>query len=233
MKNKVKNVDTNEAKDTPVFEPSAEVVDSNAANTVDPNASMSEDQVEDDSSACTGTDDVDGERIAVDDLQAKISSLEDSLLRAKADYQNLQRRSDQERSKAVRFANAELIRCLLDVVDDFGRSIEASNSSEDSNSLADGLRLVYENFFKVLRTFGLEPIEALGEPFDPHVHEAMMQEESPDYPPETVIRELGKGYRLRERVLRPAKVVVSKAADAAQRADADDGGSGGGAPADE
>lgn len=149
----------------------------------------------------------------VEDLNEKIGSLEDALLRAKADFQNLQRRSAQERSQAVRFANADLIRSMLDVVDDFERSIEASRGSDDPTSVIAGLRLVHENMTKVLRTFGLEPIEALDEPFDPHVHEAMLQQPSRDHPPGTVIKELTKGYRLHDRVLRPAKVVVSKATE--------------------
>jgi len=150
----------------------------------------------------------------IEELKARVASLEDNLLRAKADYQNLQRRSAQERSVAVQYANAELMRSLLDVVDDLQRSLEAANACQSASSLADGIRLVYENLMKTLRLQGLEVISALHQPFDPHVHQAMMQQPSKDHPPGTVLEEITRGYRLRDRVLRPAKVVVSEAVDA-------------------
>jgi molecular chaperone GrpE len=143
-------------------------------------------------------------------LQAKVESLEESLLRAKADYQNAQRRSAIQRSEAIRYANAELLRSLLHVIDDFDRSLAASESSDNLEALVEGVRLVYENFVKALHGHGLEIIEALHKPFDPSVHEAVMQQPSADHPPGIVLKEISKGYRLGDRVLRPAKVIVSK-----------------------
>lgn len=148
------------------------------------------------------------------ELGAKVESLEESLLRAKADYQNLLRRSTVERAEAIRYANAELIRSLLGVVDDLERSLAAAEQSDDAGSLKDGVRLAHENFMKTLRSHGLEPISALHEPFDPSIHNAMMQRPSPDDPPGTVVEEITRGYRLWDRVLRPAMVIVSKAEDA-------------------
>lgn len=153
----------------------------------------------------------------LEELQGRVASLEDSLLRARADYQNLQRRGAQELGDAVRYANAELILSLLGVLDDFERSLEAAKSSDTPASVADGVRLIYDNLMKVLQAHGLELIDAVGKPFDPHVHEAMMQQPSADHPPGTVTAELAKGYLLRERVLRPARVVVSKVPDANAR----------------
>lgn len=149
-------------------------------------------------------------RESVEDLQAKIESLEESLLRAKADFQNFQRRSAVERSEAIQYANAELMRSLLEVLDDFERSLAAVESSDSIASVVDGVRLVYENLVKALRQHGLETIEALHQPFDPHLHQAVMQQPSEDHPTGTVLQETAKGYRLWDRVIRPTKVIVSK-----------------------
>jgi len=157
---------------------------------------------------------------SLEELPAKIEKLEDSLLRAKADFRNLQRRSQNERLEAITFANADLIRSLLGVIDDFERSIAASDA-EDSSTLLEGVRLVHENFVGALRGQGLETIEALHKPFDPSVHEAVMQQPSDEHPVGTVIEEVAKGYRLRNRVLRPTKVVVSAAVVAAEVGAAD------------
>ena len=165
---------------------------------------------------------------SLQELRARVASLEDSVLRGKADYQNLQRRTAQQRNEALRYANAELMRALLSVVDDFERSLAAAEASDTPSSVAEGIRLVYDNLMKALRAHGLESIDAIDRPFDPHVHEAMMQQPSPDHPPDTVIEEIAKGYRLGERVLRPARVVVCKGvedapAEEAQRQSHEDG----------
>jgi molecular chaperone GrpE len=147
----------------------------------------------------------------MESLQAKVASLEDAALRAKADFQNFQKRGARERSEAIRFANAELMQSLLGVVDDFERSLVAAESSDNAKAVVDGVRLVYDNFMKALRAYGLETIDALHEPFDPHVHEAVMLQPTEDHEPGTVIEEIARGYRLRDRVLRPSKVIVAQA----------------------
>lgn len=150
---------------------------------------------------------------APENPSATISALEDKILRAKADFQNLQRRSATERAEAIRYANADLMRSLLTVADDFERSLDAAKDSDNQASIVDGVRLVYENFMKALRDHGLESVPGVGEPFDPHVHEAMLQQPSTDHPDGTVIEEITKGYRLRDRIVRPGKVIVSKNPD--------------------
>jgi molecular chaperone GrpE len=149
----------------------------------------------------------------VAELQAKVEKLEDSLYRAKADFQNLQRRSGIERGEAVRYANADLMKSLLPVVDDFERALTAAEASDNLEAIIAGVRLVYNNLAKALRDHGLETIEALHRPFDPNLHEALLQQPTVDYPSGTVVEQTARGYRLRDRVLRAAKVVVSKAAD--------------------
>ncbi len=149
-------------------------------------------------------------------LRAKVEELEDRLLRAQADAQNLRRRSAVQQSAAVQFANSELLKSLLGVLDDFERSLAATETSDNLKAVVDGVRLVHQNLIQALRSQGLHTIDALHEPFDPNVHEAIMQQPSADYPAGTVVEEIAKGYRLHDRVLRPAKVVVSKEPSDAQ-----------------
>jgi len=150
------------------------------------------------------------------ELQSRVAKLEDSLLRAKADFQNLQRTSAVERADAIRYANAELMKLLVRVVDDFERSLAAASKPDNLQAVVEGVRLVYENLRKALADHGLEPIEALHRPFDPNVHEALLQRPSDEHPPGTVIEQIAKGYRLRERVVRPAKVIVAKEPDSSE-----------------
>ncbi len=158
---------------------------------------------------------------SLEELLAKVGKLQDNLLRAKADFQNLLRRSTIERADAVRYANADFMKSMLGVLDDFERSLAAAEGSDKLDAVTHGVRLVYDNLTKAMRNHGLETIDALNEPFDPSVHEAMLQQPSDDHPPGTVIEQVARGYRLYGRVLRPAKVIVSKEAesDSADRLD--------------
>lgn len=153
-----------------------------------------------------------GDRIA--ELEGRIVSLEDSLLRSKADFQNLQKRAARERSEAVVYGNAELMRSLLATLDDFERSMKASESGSDPASVLQGVKLTYDNLRKTLADQGLEEIVAIGRPFDPSVHEALMHQPTNEHAPGTVMDVVARGYRLRDRVVRPAKVVVAKAREA-------------------
>lgn len=157
----------------------------------------------------------------VESLREKIAVLEDTMLRAKADFVNTQRRNEKSRLDAVQFANADLMRSLLGVLDDFERSLDAAGTAEDIKTIVEGVRLVYQNLRKALGEHGLEPIEAMDRPFDPHVHEAIMQQPAADCDPNTVLEEVAKGYRLKDRVIRPAKVVVSKALESPSAATED------------
>lgn len=137
----------------------------------------------------------------------------DKFLRAKADYQNLQRRALEEQRATSRYANADFARALLEVLDDLERTLQAGDDKDGETSVLSGVRLVCDKLRKCLKDHNVDPIEALGRPFDPRLHEAMMQEPSEDHPPNTVIREIQKGYKLHDRVLRPSRVTISKAAE--------------------
>jgi molecular chaperone GrpE len=136
-------------------------------------------------------------------------------LRAKADFANLQRRTGDELQAAVRLANRDFARAMLEVADDFQRTLQAAPDSSRDELLA-GIRLIHDKLMKVLREQHVEPIAALGQPFDPQMHEALMQQASADHAPGTVIKEIQPGYRLHERILRPARVIISKAPEVAE-----------------
>jgi molecular chaperone GrpE len=128
--------------------------------------------------------------------------------RAAADYSNYKRRTDEERETVARFANALLIGRLLSVLDDFDRALE--HVPDDAHEgWVDGIRLVERKLRNLLESEGVTAIDAVGQPFDPNLHEAVVHEETADSPDNQVIGELQRGYRLHDRVLRPALVRVA------------------------
>ena len=139
-------------------------------------------------------------------------------LRARAELSNYQKRAEKERAESVRYANGNLLKALLPVLDNLERVVQTGTQAEgDPQTLLDGVKLTLDMLQKVLRDHDVEPIAAEGQPFDPHVHEAMMVRPS-DHAEQTVLQEVGKGYKLHERVLRPARVIVSKPAPWAEAA---------------
>lgn len=129
--------------------------------------------------------------------------------RAEADLANYRRRAEQERSELVKFANASLIGKLLPVMDDFERALGAIPLEASSESWLDGVRLIERKLRTILEQEGVTRIESVGEEFNPHVHEAVMAEDG-EGDTEVVLDELQKGYRLHDRVLRPAMVKVGR-----------------------
>ena len=156
---------------------------------------------------------------SLDALTKEVSTLRDRVLRQTAEFQNYRRRVEQERQSDVKFGQGMVLQQLLDVYDDLRRSVEAAEEAvQDENvdaetaltTLLGGVELVYKKFSDELQRFGIEPIEAVGAPFNEHEHEAMMQQPAPDGPEEgLVLAEIQKGYRMGDRVLRHSKVVVS------------------------
>jgi molecular chaperone GrpE len=134
-----------------------------------------------------------------------------------AELENFKKRAGREMDDIRKFATENLIRQLLTVVDNLERAIaSATSESESGQSLVDGVALTLAEITKILEKHYVSPIQALGEPFDPAFHQAMCQEESPHHPPNTVVQEFQKGYLIHDRLLRPAMVVVSKAAQNGQ-----------------
>lgn len=134
----------------------------------------------------------------------------DRFLRLAAELENLKKRQEREISGVRQFANENLLRELLPVLDNLERALEHGRQNETPEPLLEGLELVRQDFLKVLGRFGITPIDSVGERFDPLFHHAVMEEEAPEVEDQTVIKELQKGYFLQNRLLRPAMVVVSR-----------------------
>ena len=128
--------------------------------------------------------------------------------RSAADFSNFKRRTDDERAQLSQFTNAILIGKLLGVLDDFDRALESVPGDADDPWIA-GVKLVERKLRNVLESEGVTQIDAVGQPFDPNLHEAVAHEETPDHPDNEVIGEVQRGYRLHDRLIRPALVRVA------------------------
>jgi molecular chaperone GrpE len=133
----------------------------------------------------------------------------DRFLRSQADLENYRRRVQKERSDDARYSAAPLARDLLPAVDNLDRALEAATGATSAEDLVEGVRLVAKQLHGVLEGHAIQPIPTENEPFDPNLHEALTQIPSPVHPPMTIVQEVERGYTLHDRVLRPAKVVVS------------------------
>lgn len=150
-------------------------------------------------------------------LEAKLNESEnqakahyDHLQRLQAEFDNYRKRTQKEKEETVKYAAERLIEALLPILDNFERAMTASQSHPDFAGFVQGMELILRQMQNVLTKEGLTAIEALGQPFDPNLHEAVLQVEAEDHPENTVVEELQKGYYLKEKVLRPSMVKVSR-----------------------
>jgi len=144
-------------------------------------------------------------------LQQERDTLFEQLARVQADFKNAQKRLESDKQQAIAFANSKLITGLLPVIDNFERALAADPSKADVNTLFKGLQIVYDQLMTQLRGQNVEPIAPEpGTPFDPNLHQAILQQPTDQYDQPTVTQLLQKGYQLHWRVLRPAQVAVSK-----------------------
>jgi molecular chaperone GrpE len=136
----------------------------------------------------------------------------DMYLRERAEQENFRKRMQREKEDLARFANENLLRAFLPILDNLERAVShaSQDNRETAAGLLEGVEMTVGQFHKVLEKSGVTPVEAIGRPFDPAWHEAMGQLESNEYPPNTVMQELQKGYALNDRLLRPALVMVTK-----------------------
>ena len=153
----------------------------------------------------------DGE-IADVDFQAEAAKLKDLALRARADLDNFRKRSLREKEDAIRYANNGLLEKLLPVIDNFELGLDAARNATDAASVLQGMSMVQRQLQDFIRSQGLEEVPADGEAFDPNKHDAVSQEFSAEVPEGQVIRQVRKGYKLKDRLLRAASVIVSKGA---------------------
>jgi molecular chaperone GrpE len=146
----------------------------------------------------------------IDALTAEKASLYDKLLRRQAEFENYRKRVDRERGELYQHGRDDVLLQFLPVVDNFERALSSLETSEgDAEALRHGVELIHRQFKDALSKLGLEAVEAVGQTFDPHVHEAVTTEATDKHKENTVIQEFQRGYRIGDRLLRPAKVKVA------------------------
>ncbi len=151
---------------------------------------------------------------APDDLTAEVAKWKDLALRTAAELDNFRKRSARDMQEARSYANADILRGLLPVLDTFEMGLEAARAESEKSIVFQGLKMVQGMFGNLLKDFGVEEVPAQGQPFNPNLHEALSQEAS-EAPEGTVTRVQRRGYKLKDRLLRPANVVVSSGPAAA------------------
>ena len=178
--------------------------------------------VEKDEDVMAGLEDVESLKKALAEEKAKAEDYLANWQRAQADFINYKRRVEQERNEATKFANAMLVLNLLPVLDDLERALENVSTKLAGLTWVEGIRLIYRKLQAVLQGHGLIEIKALGQPFDPNLHEAVLYGEGEEG---LVIEELQKGYMLHDRVLRPTMVKVGRSKEEKEETgETDEGG---------
>jgi molecular chaperone GrpE len=184
----------------------------NPTNTPDTDERLADPDVErmnSEGAAATAVDAAPALADEIVELRKERDALQDRLLRQAAEFDNYRKRIDRERRETSEYAAVDFIKDLLPVVDDFERALQVN--APGAESYREGLTIIHRALMDMLRKRGVTTIEAVGTPFDPHVHQAVAYEESPDRRDGEVIEEFARGYRLGDRLLRPAMVKVAKA----------------------
>lgn len=145
----------------------------------------------------------------VEQLKAEVAQYKDSYLRATADFQNFKRRTEKEKSDIYKYAGEKLLMEVLPIVDNMDRAM-SHVPEEEQGGLADGLRMIQKSLMNLLEKNGVEPIEAVGEVFDPELHHAVQMTPSEEHEPQRVIEEYQKGYKLNGKVIRHSMVKVAE-----------------------
>ena len=141
---------------------------------------------------------------------ALIKDLQDKMLYFQAEFENFKKLKAREKQETLKFGNETLLQELIPVLDNMEMALEHASHADDVKAIAEGVKLTFNQFLKVLEKSGVERLEAVGKKFDPNLHEALYQEERDDMEPDTVVSEVQKGYLLNGRVVRPSRVSVSK-----------------------
>lgn len=187
----------------------------NDENAVDPEGSADEgadtrEQNEDESDEQPDPEDeeelVEVNRSDLEELREQRDEFEDKYLRKMADLQNLRKRKKREREEYEKYAHEDITRDMLEIMDNFERALD--NMNFENESVREGVEMIRDQLLELLSKYDVQPMEAEGETFDPHRHEAMMKEEREDVDEQTVVEVFKRGYSLHDRVLRPASVKV-------------------------
>ena len=147
---------------------------------------------------------------ALEEARAKLQESEDKVLRLAADFDNSKKRLERERDTSLKYAEENILKELLPGIDNIERAMDQAQEANNIESLLEGVELTRDGLLATLEKFGVKAIESSGEPFDPNIHDAIAMEETDEMEPNFVLREFQKGYFYKDRLLRPAKVIVSK-----------------------
>lgn len=148
-----------------------------------------------------------------EEATAQADALRDRLLRTQADWDNYRKRAIREKEEAVKYAAESVMERLLPILDSFEMGMQAAKTASDAAAIAQGMQMIYSQFQNLLKDVGVETIDAVGHPFDPHRHEALGHRESAEHEEGVVVDQMRKGYKLKDRLLRPASVFVAKKAE--------------------
>ncbi len=205
MKNPFKGTnDENLNNDVDINNATSEEVNDNAAEETksEEEKLAAENTVQEESETITEEPDI-------NPLQEKYDKLNNQYIRLAADFDNYRKRHEQEKEALLKYGAENTLKKMIEVLDNFDRGLKAIETVDDCEKVKECYNLAYKNFTDVLTKAGLEKIKAEGETFDPNYHEAVMQTPSSDKPEHTIIAELQKGYKLGDKVLRPALVNVA------------------------
>ena len=144
-----------------------------------------------------------------ENLQADLDRFRDLALRSQADFENYKKRAAREKDDAIKYANTSLLERLLPILDNFELGLSAARGEGEASPIFSGMNMILKQLNDFLTESGVQPIEAEGKPFDPNLHEAIAREPSDRVPEGTVLRQTRRGYRFKDRLLRPSSVVVS------------------------
>jgi molecular chaperone GrpE len=147
---------------------------------------------------------------ALEEAINKLQESEDKTLRLAAEFENTKKRLEREREISLKFAEENILKELLPGIDNIERAMDQGKEASNIESLLEGVELTRNGLVATLEKYGVKAIEAMGQPFDPNIHEALAMEETDEMEPNMVLREFQKGYFYKDRLLRPAKVIVSK-----------------------
>ena len=158
----------------------------------------------------TQEDELEDQHDTIESLRTEKDELFAKLQRVSADYANFQKRVPKQITDTIGYEKERIIKTLLPALDNFEHTLQNAHSAENVDVLVKGIRIIYDQLLDILKSHNVEQIEALGERFDPAMHQAMTQQSDPDKEENTVLEEFQKGYRLNGRVIRPSMVIVNK-----------------------
>lgn len=195
---------TNEMKEPEAMEQQEQVIEENENSTTTSNETTPLENEHPAESA-----EAVGENELVTALQQQADDNHNRYLRAQADFDNFRRRTIKEKEELTQYASLKVVSQLLPVLDNFQRALQTGGEGVESGSFAKGVDMIYRQLFQVLEAEGLKPMEVVGQPFDPEMHQAVMQVESDEYAEGIVVEAIQSGYVLKDKVIRPAMVKVS------------------------